>query len=103
MNYIEKRHKNLKYATKDDPSVVVYGKDEFKIDEKKNRIRIPIIGWIKIETLDFKLKDVSWIAIKYKGNEYSLIFASGFSPYDEIEKNDLYENGEIFAVPYSIM
>ncbi len=103
-NYLENFRGELQYATIENTPAVIYGNDEFKIDIKKNRIRLPDLGWLETENmnLDCSLKDIKWIAIKKENGNYNIIAAIGINPYDEIDENPLYENNQVFAVPASL-
>jgi hypothetical protein len=82
----------------------IFGTDEFKIDIRKSRIRIPIYGWINKEdiAINYDLKSIKWIALSSTKEGYNLVVSYDIEPFDEIEDNPLYINGQVFGVPYGI-
>lgn len=104
IEYMLGERKKVKYANENETPAIIYGSDEFKIDRKKSRIKIDILGWIEIEdiSLDCDLKDIEWIAIKSTEGVYSLIVSSNINIFSETAENPLYIDGQVFAVPSSI-
>ena len=65
IEYMLNKNKNFRYSNENEMPALIYGSDEFKIDFKKSRIKLDVLGWIKASDidLDYNLKDIEWIEI----------------------------------------
>ena len=105
IEYMLNKNKNFRYANENEMPALIYGSDEFKIDVKKSRIKLDVLGWIKASDIDFdyNLKDIEWIAISCTEGNYSLIVSSDKNPFAESKENPMYIDGQIFGVPARVV
>jgi len=104
VEYLNSLGSDFRYANNEEMPALIYGSDQFKIDTRKSRIRIDIIGWVKAKDidLDLDLKAIEWIAITRNEEGYNLIVSSDLNPFAESEDNPMYIDGQVFGVPAEI-
>ncbi len=81
-----------------DNITTLYSSEDVKLDRRKNRIRLPMIGWVDMERKISKKLSFGWVAVYQLDGKFNLMMGSG-NPF---ASNDLpKKNGIVVAVPWS--
>lgn len=92
------------FLEKDDPSAILFGTDQFKINFKKEKVFIPGINWTKVPGINklsrFDRKNIDWVAVVSDHINYNIVLGAS-NPYEDTDNLPV-KNGHVVAIPSSL-
>lgn len=86
------------HADNKDNITTLYASEDVKLDRRKNRIRLPILGWIDMGSKIPKKLSFEWVAVYKLDEDYAMTMGTN-NPFFS---NDLpKKNGMVIAVPWN--
>lgn len=81
-----------------DRAAILFGTDDVKLDYRRNKVRLPDIGWVDAQGLQGAKHAIEWIAVLEEGDAWVVLAGAG-SPYDGTNPVLPRKDGVILAMP----
>ncbi|MCP4528533.1 MAG: hypothetical protein GY833_21860 [Aestuariibacter sp.] len=91
------------YALEDAATAILFGDDQFKVDYRKNRVRLPDVGWLDLGEPLPKDEKPDVVAVVQADGGFELQFLFTDNPFDPEGTELPVKNGAVVATPHALV